>query len=131
MGGRLGTRAKSVHQRKQRRQTLLLVADDYHILITARAVLLGRGYRVLAADSVASAIQLLDLKEIAINFLVIRERMPDWEVLRNYCLACGSPLLSFHGSAEDDVIILRGLEAVGIAQDKSSCRLLVAGTGSG
>ena len=88
------------------------MAEDPAILILARAVLAGKGYRVLVADCVHSGVRLLDLECMAIHFVIIRHGMSGWEHIRNQVFARGAEPWMFWASVQDGIIQIKGLERV-------------------
>jgi CheY-like chemotaxis protein len=91
--------------------TVLVVADDFRILLLAQAVLAGKGYRVLVASSASNAVELLARNEAPIHSIAIRAGIDGHEEVRSRALRRGAKPWTFRGVADDRSVRLEGIDS--------------------
>jgi hypothetical protein len=89
-------------------RTVLVVADDFRVLALARAVLMGKGHRVLLASDVRSALRLLRQKCGFVHSVAIRAGMVGYEQLRKRSLRLGAAPWTFCCAVDDRSVRLEG-----------------------
>jgi CheY-like chemotaxis protein len=89
--------------------TVLVVADDFRILVIAQAVLAGKGYRVLVASSASNAVELLARNQAPIHSVAIRAGIDGHEEVRSRALRRGAKPWTFRGVADGRSIRLEGM----------------------
>ena len=96
---------------KRRQQTVLIVADDLHILILAQAVLIGKGYRVLMACGAQHAVRLLKLNRLPVTSVAILAGMRGYTEVQSWSLRRGAISWTFRGAVDEHRVLLEGLES--------------------
>jgi len=101
-------------------RTVLVVADDPDILILAKAILAGKGHRVLVADHYQDAMRLLGFKSLDVHSVVIRAGMNGCEQVHMRALGRGASPRFFGAFIEEGIIQMRGLERAAAAANSGS-----------
>ena len=92
---------------KSNKDAVLLVADGLDMLLVARAVLTGRGYRVLLARNAESAVEVLGLRQFPIAAVVIHSAIGYSKNIELACLLHGVNVHFMSGFVEEGIIRLR------------------------
>src|SRR5579862_5199376 len=91
--------------------TVLLVADDFRVLILAQAVLAGKGHRVLVAHEKQFAIFLLKQNHLPLDSVAIQADMDGCDELQGWALKRGARHWTFRCKVNDQSVLLEGLES--------------------
>jgi DNA-binding response OmpR family regulator len=92
-------------------QTVLVVADDLHILILAQTVLTGKGYMVLVASDAPHAIQILKQNLVPVEYVAIRAGMRGFQEVQDWSRRSGARPCTFRGTVDERRVRLEGLES--------------------
>ena len=92
-------------------QTVLVVADDLHILILAQAMLTGKGYNVLVASDAGYATNLLKQCIVPVEYVAIRAGMQGCQEVQDWSRRRGVRSCTFHGTVDERRVRLEGLDS--------------------